>query len=79
MFIYRRHPEWLANVAKSDDETDKESRKKRSIKKSNVKHHIILIRHGQYNTKGKTDSDRTLTTLGWYQIIYYNFKYIKLL
>ncbi|XP_043800956.1 serine/threonine-protein phosphatase PGAM5, mitochondrial-like isoform X2 [Apis laboriosa] len=61
----RRHPEWLANVAKSDEqETDKESRKKRSIKKSNVKHHIILIRHGQYNTKGKTDSDRTLTTLG---------------
>ncbi|CAD1477897.1 unnamed protein product [Heterotrigona itama] len=61
----RRHPEWLANIAKLDNETDKESCKRRSTKKqSGVKHHIILIRHGQYNTNGKTDSDRTLTTLG---------------
>ncbi|CAL7945174.1 unnamed protein product [Xylocopa violacea] len=60
----RRHPEWLANVANLDNDINKESRKKRSIRaKSNVKH-IILIRHGQYNTEGKADSDRTLTNLG---------------
>lgn len=61
----RRHPEWLANVSKVENETDKESRKKRSLKdKTNVRHHIILIRHGQYNINGKTDSERTLTKLG---------------
>ncbi|CAK9825093.1 Serine/threonine-protein phosphatase PGAM5, mitochondrial [Anthophora retusa] len=61
----RRHPEWLANVAVTNSETNKELRKKRSIKnKMNIKHHIILIRHGQYNTDGKTDLDQTLTNLG---------------
>ncbi|XP_050576310.1 serine/threonine-protein phosphatase PGAM5, mitochondrial-like [Bombus affinis] len=64
----RRHSEWLANVAKLDNENDKNSRKKRSTtndkQQLNVRHHIILIRHGQYNTNGKTDSDRILTTLG---------------
>lgn len=88
MSICRRHSEWLANVAKLDNENDKNSRKKRSTtndkQQLNVRHHIILIRHGQYNTNGKTDSDRILTTLGWYLscyiyiimsyiLIFYNF------
>ncbi|XP_017756736.1 PREDICTED: serine/threonine-protein phosphatase PGAM5, mitochondrial-like [Eufriesea mexicana] len=61
----RRHPEWLTNVTKFDNETNKESREESSIRRqSSVKHHIILIRHGQYNTKGITKSDRILTTLG---------------
>ncbi|XP_017888947.1 serine/threonine-protein phosphatase PGAM5, mitochondrial-like [Ceratina calcarata] len=61
----RRHPEWLANVTKLDNEIDKEGRKKRSIRrKADVKHHILLVRHGQYHTQAKADSDRTLTDLG---------------
>ena len=26
--------------------------------------HLFLIRHGQYNLKGETDAERTLTPLG---------------
>lgn len=32
--------------------------------KSKAKRHVILIRHGQYETDGKTDSARCLTELG---------------
>ena len=33
-------------------------------KKSRATRHLILIRHGQYNTGGKTDAERILTDLG---------------
>ena len=34
--------------------------------------HIFLIRHGQYNTAGATDDERTLTGLG--KIFYFHCK-----
>lgn len=52
---------------KIDNESNQNLYNKQLISKTaKAVRHIILIRHGQYNTKGKTDSDRTLTTLGWY-------------
>lgn len=32
--------------------------------KTTATRHLILIRHGQYNTDGQTDSERVLTKLG---------------
>ena len=37
---------------------------KRSLEKPTATRHIILIRHGHYNTKGLTDADKFLTSLG---------------
>ncbi|XP_003703397.2 serine/threonine-protein phosphatase PGAM5, mitochondrial [Megachile rotundata] len=60
----RRHPEWL-KAMKADNESEKQISGETLAKKtSDVKYHIILVRHGQYNTEGKTDLDRTLTVLG---------------
>lgn len=33
-------------------------------KKAKAVRHILMIRHGQYHTNGKTDAERVLTELG---------------
>ncbi|XP_058803376.1 serine/threonine-protein phosphatase PGAM5, mitochondrial-like [Phymastichus coffea] len=33
-------------------------------KKARAVNHVILVRHGQYNTRGKSDADKSLTDLG---------------
>lgn len=37
--------------------------------------HLFLIRHGQYNLKGKSDSERRLTELGIFDTIFFIWKY----
>ena len=52
---------------KIDDEFNRNTYNKQLINKTaKAIRHIILIRHGQYNTEAKTDADGTLTTLGQY-------------
>lgn len=52
-------------MTKRDEESDKQTYGETLVKKNaDIKYHIILVRHGQYNTEGKTDLDRTLTALG---------------
>ena len=37
----------------------------RNLKRSKkAVHHIILVRHGQYNIQGNTDNEKSLTNLG---------------
>ncbi|XP_034191925.1 serine/threonine-protein phosphatase PGAM5, mitochondrial isoform X1 [Osmia lignaria lignaria] len=60
----RRHSEW-SKMTKRDVESDKQIYGETLVKKNaDIKYNIILVRHGQYNIEGKTDLDRTLTTLG---------------
>lgn len=42
-----------------------------AAKKSKAVRHLLLIRHGQYNLSGETDSDRVLTDLGLFTTINY--------
>lgn len=59
---FRRSPEESARPRKND-----ENNNVLDIPKPTVNRHIILIRHGQYRTEGKTDKERVLTELGlWY-------------
>ena len=52
---------------KIDDEFNRNTYNKKLINKTaKAIRHIILIRHGQYNTEAKTDADGTLTTFGQY-------------
>lgn len=52
-----------ANTSLSKSSSSQESDKSEKIR-SKATRHIILIRHGQYNLKGSTDSQRILTELG---------------
>lgn len=45
-------------------EKENEYNEKLEKARSKVTRHIILIRHGQYNLEGSTDSERSLTDLG---------------
>lgn len=50
---------------KVNDENDENKyNEKFEAKKAKVVRHILLIRHGQYHTDGKTDVERVLTELG---------------
>lgn len=56
------------NASKWDDNWDKRQfytiKDGEKDKETTAKRHIILIRHGQYHTSGKTDEERSLTELG---------------
>ncbi|KOX76821.1 Serine/threonine-protein phosphatase Pgam5, mitochondrial [Melipona quadrifasciata] len=61
----RRDPKSLVKPMKIDDEFNRNIYNKQLINKTaKAIHHIILIRHGQYNKEAKTDADGRLTTLG---------------
>lgn len=61
----RRDPKTLVKPATINNESDENKRNEEyETKKPKATRHLILIRHGQYNTGGKTDSDRVLTELG---------------
>ncbi|XP_043516742.1 serine/threonine-protein phosphatase PGAM5, mitochondrial-like [Frieseomelitta varia] len=61
----RRDPKSLVKPMKIDDEFNRNTYNKKLINKTaKAIRHIILIRHGQYNTEAKTDADGTLTTFG---------------
>ena len=45
------------NLDENNNETEKP-------KKPTARRHLLLIRHGQYNTDGDTDLERKLTALG---------------
>lgn len=50
---------------KINDENDENKyNEKFEAKKAKAVRHILLIRHGQYRTDGKSDVDRVLTELG---------------
>lgn len=51
---------------KSDGDITRQSKISTPIKPTATRH-LFLIRHGQYNLKGLTDEERTLTPLGWEQ------------
>uniref|UniRef100_A0A6G1SMS7 Serine/threonine-protein phosphatase PGAM5, mitochondrial n=1 Tax=Aceria tosichella TaxID=561515 RepID=A0A6G1SMS7_9ACAR len=51
---------------KSDEDIKRQTRISTPIKPTATRH-LFLIRHGQYNLKGATDEERTLTPLGWEQ------------
>ncbi|KAJ8313008.1 hypothetical protein KUTeg_010381 [Tegillarca granosa] len=64
-----REPTSLLNPKKvSKDDKDYES--KVEEKTPTATRHLILIRHGQYNTDGERDKDRILTELGRKQAEY---------
>ncbi|KAK9296984.1 hypothetical protein QLX08_009170 [Tetragonisca angustula] len=61
----RRDPKSLVKPMKIDDEFNRNTYNKKLINKTaKAIRHVILIRHGQYNTEAKTDADGTLTTFG---------------
>lgn len=66
MWLYSREPASLLKPLKSKatpEEENKYNEKLEAIKPTAVRH-LILIRHGQYNLDGATDTDRYLTELG---------------
>jgi len=63
--VYRRDPQSLVKPMKVNDENDENKyNEKFEAKKAKAVRHILLIRHGQYHTDGKTDIERMLTELG---------------
>ncbi|KYM84707.1 PREDICTED: serine/threonine-protein phosphatase PGAM5, mitochondrial [Atta cephalotes] len=61
----RRDPQSLVKPMKVNDENDENKyNEKFEAKKAKAVRHILLIRHGQYHTDGKTDIERMLTELG---------------
>lgn len=62
---YRRDPKSLVKPMKISDENDENKyNEKYEAKRAKAVRHILLIRHGQYHTDGKTDIERMLTDLG---------------
>lgn len=59
----RRDPRSLTKPLQTHSEDDNKY-SEQSTTTTKATRHIILIRHGQYNTAGKTDSERILTDLG---------------
>lgn len=47
-----------------NEEDENKYNEKIESRKSKATRHLILIRHGQYNLQGTTDSERVLTELG---------------
>lgn len=63
--VCRRDPKSLVKPAKMKDENDENKcNEQLEAKTSKAVRHILLIRHGQYYTDGKTDAARVLTELG---------------
>lgn len=61
----RQEPKSLVKpVDPNNSKLQNEYNEKIENKKSRATRHIFLIRHGQYNLKGETDEERTLTELG---------------
>ncbi|KAK0073868.1 hypothetical protein PV325_009091 [Microctonus aethiopoides] len=61
----KRDPRSLIKPMKIRNETDENKyNEMQAAKKSKAVRHLLLIRHGQYNLSGETDSDRILTDLG---------------
>ncbi|XP_012216059.1 serine/threonine-protein phosphatase Pgam5, mitochondrial isoform X2 [Linepithema humile] len=61
----RRDPKSLVKPMQIKDECDENKyNEKFEANKAKAARHIILIRHGQYHTSGKTDLERMLTELG---------------
>ncbi|XP_053680739.1 serine/threonine-protein phosphatase Pgam5, mitochondrial [Anopheles nili] len=61
-----RDPKSLVKPLKkvNDPEAQNDYNKALEQKKTRAVRHLILVRHGQYNMEGLTDSQRTLTALG---------------
>lgn len=60
-------PKSLVKPTRINSESDQnEYNEKFEAKKAKTVRHILLIRHGQYHTDGKTDKQRVLTNLGEY-------------
>lgn len=47
-----------------NENDENEYNEKFEAKKAKAVRHILMIRHGQYRTDGKTDVERVLTELG---------------
>ncbi|KAL6256842.1 hypothetical protein P5V15_011780 [Pogonomyrmex californicus] len=61
----RRDPKSLVKPMQIKDENDENKyNEKFEAKRAKAVRHILLIRHGQYHTDGKTDVERVLTELG---------------
>ncbi|XP_077256201.1 serine/threonine-protein phosphatase Pgam5, mitochondrial-like [Temnothorax americanus] len=61
----RRDPKSLVMPMKINNENDENKyNEKFETKKAKAVRHILMIRHGQYHTEGKTDAERALTELG---------------
>ncbi|KAK0162434.1 hypothetical protein PV327_006210 [Microctonus hyperodae] len=61
----KRDPKSLIKPMKIHNESDENKyNEMQAAKKSKAVRHLLLIRHGQYNLSGETDSDRILTDLG---------------
>ncbi|XP_015191372.1 PREDICTED: serine/threonine-protein phosphatase Pgam5, mitochondrial-like isoform X2 [Polistes dominula] len=61
----KRDPKSLVKPVRINNEVDENKYNEEfAAKRSKHIRHLILIRHGQYNTAGKTDSDKVLTDLG---------------
>lgn len=62
----KRDPDCLVKPLKADATDDEKDLHKEKIllRTSRSKRIIVLVRHGQYNDKGKEDSERYLTELG---------------
>uniref|UniRef100_A0A1B6J4Q5 Serine/threonine-protein phosphatase PGAM5, mitochondrial n=1 Tax=Homalodisca liturata TaxID=320908 RepID=A0A1B6J4Q5_9HEMI len=59
----RRDPSSVVKPPKGDEASARFSSELENAKPT-AKRHIFLIRHGQYNLSGKTDTERILTKLG---------------
>lgn len=64
----RRDPESLINPSRTEVDSKDQTAKLTGVKPTATRH-LILIRHGQYNTDGITDDERILTALGRYFIL----------
>jgi serine/threonine-protein phosphatase PGAM5 len=63
--VNRREPYSLVKPPKrGSEDADGKVTEQLEKKKSKAIRHLILIRHGQYNLKGVTDSERVLSPLG---------------
>ncbi|XP_014598123.1 PREDICTED: serine/threonine-protein phosphatase Pgam5, mitochondrial-like isoform X2 [Polistes canadensis] len=61
----KRDPKSLVKPVKIINEVDENKYNEEfAAKRSKHIRHLILIRHGQYNTAGKSDSEKVLTELG---------------
>jgi len=58
------YPKWNQNWDHREPKLDPNNNPDDASKLPSVSRHIILIRHGQYNLAGTTDSERYLTDLG---------------
>lgn len=65
LILYRRDPKSLIKPLEIHNESDENKyNEKYEAKKAKAVRHILLIRHGQYHTDGKTDAEKVLTELG---------------